>query len=223
MPGPARAAHLSPWGRLVAACALVVAVAAAVLLIWSLTSSQRARGLLLGAGAIGGVSLDLGDADVEVAGGGRRDRGLGAARRPLRLRPRAGRRPRDRRRRLRVRSRCPSTVLHGCSVRYRVVVPDNIPLVGPDRRGLVTLPRLPRLGAGHDAAAATSTSPASAASRCRRAPTAAATSPPATACPPPQLALRSTTGRGPRAGAARAATSVDARRARRAATPRCAA
>jgi hypothetical protein len=27
-----------------------------------------------------------------------------------------------------VRSRCPSTILHGCSVRYRVTVPDNIPL-----------------------------------------------------------------------------------------------
>ena len=27
-----------------------------------------------------------------------------------------------------VRSRCPRTVLHSCSVRYRVVVPDNIPI-----------------------------------------------------------------------------------------------
>jgi hypothetical protein len=128
VPGPARAAHLSPWGRLVAACALVVAVAAAVLLIWSLTSTQQREVSYSVRGAIGGVSLDLGDADVEVRGGGRATAvsvqhvdhfGFGHA--PTADRAIAAGV-------FSVRSRCPSTILHGCSVRYRVVIPDNIPL-----------------------------------------------------------------------------------------------
>jgi hypothetical protein len=105
-----------------------VAVAAAVLLIWSLGSSQQREVSYSVRGAIGGVSLDLGDADVEVRGGGRAvavsvvhvDH-FGFGHGPTADRAIAGGI-------FSVRSRCPSTILHGCSVRYRVVVPDNIPL-----------------------------------------------------------------------------------------------
>lgn len=105
-----------------------MAVAAAVLLIWSLGSSQQREVSYSVRGAIGGVSLDLGDADVEVRGGGRAvavsvvhvDH-FGFGHGPTADRAIAGGI-------FSVRSRCPSTILHGCSVRYRVVVPDNIPL-----------------------------------------------------------------------------------------------
>ena len=68
MPGPARAAHLSPWGRLVAACGLVVGAAALTLLIWSLASSEERQVSYHVRGPLSGVALDLADGDVEVTG-----------------------------------------------------------------------------------------------------------------------------------------------------------
>ena len=41
MPPTARAAHLSPWGRLVAACGVLVGAVALALLIWSIASSHE--------------------------------------------------------------------------------------------------------------------------------------------------------------------------------------
>jgi hypothetical protein len=79
-------------------------------------------------GSLNGIALDLGDGDVVVAGGGSRtdvavqrtDRytfgHAAVARRSVRDGV------------FRVRSRCPRTALHSCSVRYRVVVPDNVPV-----------------------------------------------------------------------------------------------
>jgi hypothetical protein len=79
-------------------------------------------------GSVDGLDLDLGDADVTIAGGGRR--------------PSVGIERTDRfafghqastRRVLdgsifRLRSRCPSSVPQTCSVSYRIVVPDNVPV-----------------------------------------------------------------------------------------------
>jgi Putative adhesin len=112
----------------VAACGVVVGVAAITLGIWSLASSQERRVVYAVDGAVMGVSLDLGDADVLVVGGGRTTSvavqhvdhyGFGHA--PTAQRSVSGGV-------FRVRSRCPRTILHGCSVSYRVVVPDNVPL-----------------------------------------------------------------------------------------------
>lgn len=120
-----------------AACGAVVGVAAIVLAIWSVASSQQRRVVYAVQGAVSGVSLDLGDADVVVVGGGRTtsvsvqhaDRyGFGHA--PVAQRSVAGGV-------FRVRSRCPRTILHGCSVGYRVVVPDNVPLAVRTDRGSV--------------------------------------------------------------------------------------
>jgi hypothetical protein len=193
VPGPARAAHLSPWGRLVAACALVVAVAAAVLLIWSLASTERREVSYSVQGAISGVTLDLGDADVEVRGGGRAtavsvqhvdqfgfghgptaDRAIAAGV-------------------FSVRSRCPSTVLHGCSVRYRVVVPDNIPLSVRTAAGSVRF-----RGYRGSARVRTGRGDIDISGFCGFALQARADGggdiTASTACPPPQLVLRTTTG-----------------------------
>jgi hypothetical protein len=187
------AAHLSPWGRVVAVCALVVAVAAVVLLTWSLASSHERRVGYAVRGALSGVSLDLGDADVEVTGGGRAtavavrhvDRyGFGHA--PVAQRSVAAGV-------FHVRSRCPRTVLHGCSVRYAVVVPDNVPLAIRTTSGSVRF-----RGYRGSARITTGRGDIVIDGFCGFALQARADDggdiDASTACPPPQLALRTTTG-----------------------------
>jgi hypothetical protein len=120
-------------------CAALVGGLAIVLAVWTLADrSERRVGYTVG-GTLNGLTLDLGDADVTVVGAGGRETvavdhvdrfGFGhdaTTRRSID----AGV--------FRVWSRCPSTVLHGCSVRYRVAVPDNLPLTIRTGTGSVTL------------------------------------------------------------------------------------
>lgn len=190
MPG---AAALSPWGRLVAACGAVVVIAAIALGAWSLASSHERRVSYGVQGALTGISLDLGDADVEIMGGGRAtsvavrhvDR-YGFSHAPVTQRSVAGGV-------FRVRSRCPRTVLHGCSVRYRVTVPDNLPLAVRTDGGSVHLD-------GYRGSARITTGAGDIAidGFCGFALQARADDggdiDASTACPPPQLSLRTTTG-----------------------------
>jgi hypothetical protein len=128
MAGPARTSRLSPWGRLVLVSALVVAVAFALLLVWDLASRERRVSSYSVRGQLSGVALDVGDADVLVAGGG--PRATLGVRQTERFA--YGQDARTRRSAaagvFRLRSRCPSTVLHTCSVSYRLTVPDNLPV-----------------------------------------------------------------------------------------------
>jgi hypothetical protein len=187
------AAALSPWGRLVAVCAAVVGVVAVTLVAWSVASSHERRVTYSAQGALTGVSLDLGEADVEIRGGGRAvavvvehvDRyGFGHA--PATQRSIAGGV-------LRVRSRCPQTVLHGCAVRYRVVVPDNVPLAVRTADGSVHF-----AGYRGSARITTGRGDIDIDGFCGFALQARADDggdiDAATACPPPNLSLRTTTG-----------------------------
>jgi hypothetical protein len=136
---PVHPRRLSPWGRLVAACGVLVGGAAVVLGIWTLADRSERRVSYTVGGTLNGLTLDLGDADVTVVGAGARETvgvehvdrfGFGhdaATRRAIDGGV------------FRVWSRCPSTVLHGCSVRYRVTVPDNLPLTIRTGEGSVTL------------------------------------------------------------------------------------
>ncbi|HWI73641.1 MAG TPA: hypothetical protein VNT55_16910 [Baekduia sp.] len=190
MPG---AAHLSPWGRLVAASAIVAGAAAVVLLVWSLASSHERRVGYSVRGALSGVSLDLADADVVVTGGGRAtavavrhvDR-YGFGHGPSAQRSVTGGV-------FSVRSRCPKTVLHGCSVRYVVVVPDNVPLAIRTTSGSVRF-----RGYRGSARITTGRGDIDIDGFCGFALQARADGggdiDASTACPPPQLALRTTTG-----------------------------
>jgi Putative adhesin len=128
MNGPAPARRISPWGAVVAISALLVVGAAAALLIATVASSHERAVRFAVSGSLSGVSLDVGDADVEIAGGGRRqllevqrtDRYAfghdAVATRTVAMGE------------LRLRSRCPKAVPHACSSRYRLVVPDNVPV-----------------------------------------------------------------------------------------------
>jgi hypothetical protein len=128
MNGPAPSRRISPWGAAVAVSAVLVVGAAAALLIATVASSRERAVRFAVRGSLNGVSLDVGDADVEIAGGGRHDL-LEVQRtdrfafghdavvtRSLAMGE------------LRLRSRCPKAVPHACSSRYRLVVPDNVPV-----------------------------------------------------------------------------------------------
>jgi hypothetical protein len=125
------AAHhprLTPWSRLVAVSAVLV-VGGLVLLAAMAIASQRERIVTYPVrGSLDGLSLDLGDADVVIARGGRRP----SVEIDRRERFAFGRSARTEKQIdggvFMLRSRCPRTVLHSCSVSYRVTVPDNVPI-----------------------------------------------------------------------------------------------
>jgi putative adhesin len=128
MHGPASAARISRWGVVVMVSSLLVVGGAGALAIASVTSSHERLVSFAVRGSLSGVVLDVDDADVMVTGGGRRSV-LGVQRTDRFAfghdaevqRAVAGGE-------LRIHSRCPNTVPRACSVRYRVVVPDNVPV-----------------------------------------------------------------------------------------------
>jgi hypothetical protein len=112
----------------VAASAVLVVGAAAALLIATVASSHEREVRFAVRGSLSGVSLDVGEADVEIAGGGRRnllevqrtDRYAFGHDAIVQRTVTMGE--------LRLHSRCPKAVPHTCSSRYRLVVPDNVPV-----------------------------------------------------------------------------------------------
>jgi Putative adhesin len=130
--------RLSPWGRAVALSAVLVAAAAAVLGVGALASHHTRLVSYPVSGALDGASFDLGNASIDVVGGGPRARmtiqqverySFGHDARTVRTGAGGI---------LRVVSRCPTAVPHSCSVRYRVVVPDNVPVDIRTGRGRVS-------------------------------------------------------------------------------------
>src|SRR3954466_3857430 len=118
--------RVSPWGRVVAISALLVVGAAAVLAVGALASAHERQVSYPVIGPLNGLAFDLGAGDIVIAGGGR----SGIVSRTERYA--FGHDARTTRTVsggvLRVRSRCPTSLLGRCSVRYRVVVPDNVPV-----------------------------------------------------------------------------------------------
>ena len=130
-PGPAPVA----WWWLWTAFALVLVVVAAVMLIWSLRSHEQVQTKYRILGDVAGLRLQLGDADVEIDGGA-------SAIEVRRLDEFSFGAPAVERRDVEngtvtVISRCPDQVLGSCRVRYRLTVPDNVPLDIETARGNV--------------------------------------------------------------------------------------
>ena len=120
--------RLSPWGRVVAISALLVVGGAVALAVGAFASSEPRVVIYPVKGAVAGVTLDVGDGDVTVIGGGRRDsvEVQRSERYSFGHRPEVE--PRVEGATFRVRARCPATLLGPCTVDHRVVVPDNVAL-----------------------------------------------------------------------------------------------
>jgi putative adhesin len=128
MQGPASGPRVSRWGVLVMVSALLVVGGAAALLIASVASRHERIDSFAVRGVLNGVALDVGDGDVEIAGGGQR-----AQLEVQRTDHYAFGHDAEVQRtvvggELRLHARCPSTLPSGCSMRYRLVVPDNVPV-----------------------------------------------------------------------------------------------
>jgi len=128
VPEVGRATRLSPWGRVVLVSAILVIGALVALVASDLATRREELVTYPVGGAIAGLSFDLGNAAVEVQGGGtarevdvqRRERSaFGHA--PTTTRSVSGGT-------FTVKSRCPTEVLGSCNVSYRLVVPDNLPI-----------------------------------------------------------------------------------------------
>jgi hypothetical protein len=128
VPEPGRSTRLSPWGRVVLVSAILVLGVLIALVASDLATRREELISYPVGGAVAGLAFDIGDAGIEVVGGGpgrevdvqRRERSaFGHA--PETTRSVAGGR-------FLVKSRCPAELLGSCSVRYRLVVPDNLPV-----------------------------------------------------------------------------------------------
>src|SRR5918999_1566698 len=123
MPGAARRA--SPWWWLVLVCAVLLLAAVATMAAWWIASRETQVAQYRVLGTVSAIELDVGAADVEIAGGASSD---------VEVRRTAefafGRLP-DQTRRLDgdvllIRSRCPDTVVGTCRAAYNISVRDNV-------------------------------------------------------------------------------------------------
>jgi putative adhesin len=120
--------HASSWGRLVTISVFAVLTAVLVMLVWWAATVEERTGTYVVRGTVNGITLDIGDADLDIIGGGtqaalqvsRTDRfSFGHPAEAERV-VRGGT--------LRLRSRCPAALIGSCSSSYRVRVPDNVPV-----------------------------------------------------------------------------------------------
>src|SRR5688500_2727235 len=118
--------RLSPWGRVVAISALLVVGGAVALAVGAFASTRDRVISYPVAGTLEGITFDLGEGDIVIIGGGRRD-GVGMQRAG---RLSCGHGPVTQRL-VRggvfgVKSRCPTSLLGPSRVLYRVVVPHHV-------------------------------------------------------------------------------------------------
>ena len=128
----------SAWAWLVAVSAVLVGALVAGLVVWWAASRQTRITSYSVQGSLAGLELDLGAGDAELVGAGQ---GALEVRRTDRFA--FGHPSRERRDVehgvLRIASSCPTTVPSGCSVSYRVAVPDNVPVTVRTTTGAVRL------------------------------------------------------------------------------------
>ena len=120
--------HASSWGRLVTISAFTVLTAALVMLVWWAATKEERTGTYAVRGTVDGVTLDIGDADLDIVGGGTQ-----ATLQVSRTDRFAFGHPAEAQRvvsggTLRLRSRCPAALVGSCSSAYRLRVPDNVPV-----------------------------------------------------------------------------------------------
>ena len=125
------------WWLLVAASGLVLVLVAGGLTAWWAATRETRTSTYDVLGDLGGITLDLQDADVQIDGGS-------AAVEVRKVDRFAFGRASTERRSVRdgvltLVSRCPDQVLGGCRTTYRLTVPDNVPVTVRTSSGAVRL------------------------------------------------------------------------------------
>jgi len=130
---------LSPWGRVVAISALLVAGGALALVVGAIASTRPHVGIYPVRGEIASLAFDLADGDIEIVGGGNRDEVSVRRTASYAFGHAPTLEPTVKDGAYRVRARCPTSLVGGCSLAYRVVVPDNVELNIRTTSGAVSL------------------------------------------------------------------------------------
>jgi hypothetical protein len=120
--------HASSWGWLVTVSAFALLTAGLVMGVWWAATDEERTATYQVRGSVTGITLDIGEADLQIVGGGSQsslqvshtDRySFGHPAEAERI-VRGGE--------LRLRSRCPAALIGSCSSAYRLRVPDNVPV-----------------------------------------------------------------------------------------------
>jgi Putative adhesin len=120
--------HASSWGWLVTVSAFALLTAGLVMVLWWGATTEERTSTYVVRGTVNGITLDIGDADLDIVGGGtqsalqvsRTDRFSFGHPAEAQRTVRGGT--------LALRSRCPATLIGSCSSAYRLRVPDNVPI-----------------------------------------------------------------------------------------------
>jgi Putative adhesin len=120
--------HASSWGWLVTVSAFAVLTAGLVMVVWWAATTEQRTGTYAVRGTVNGITLDIGDADLTIVGGGTQ-----SALQVSRTDRYAFGHPAEATRvvnggTLHLRSRCPAALIGSCSSSYRLRVPDNVPV-----------------------------------------------------------------------------------------------
>ena len=120
--------HASSWGRLVTVSAFALLTAGLAMVVWWAATSEERTGTYVVRGQPSLITLDIGEADLQIVGGGSQ-----SALQVSHTDRFAFGRPAEAERRveggtLSLRSRCPDALLGSCSSSYRLRVPDNVPV-----------------------------------------------------------------------------------------------
>jgi hypothetical protein len=138
-PFDALSRHASSWGWLVTVSAFALLSAVLIMVVWWGATTEERTSTYAVRGTVNGITLDVGNADVAIVGGGTQAAALQVARTDRF----AFGHPAEARRVVRggmlsLRSRCPATLIGSCASAYRLRVPDNVPVTVRTSSGNVT-------------------------------------------------------------------------------------
>src|SRR5829696_5025643 len=130
--------HASSWGWLVTVSAFALLTAGLAMVVWWAATNEERTGTYMVRGPVSGITLDIGEADLRLVGGGSQ-----AALQVSHTDRFAFGHPAEARRvvdggTLRLRARCPAGLLGTCSSSYRLRVPDNVPVTVKTTGGSVS-------------------------------------------------------------------------------------
>ena len=127
-PVDALSRHASSWGWLVTVSAFALLTAGLVMAVWWAATDEERTATYQVRGSVTAVTLDIGEADLQIVGGGSQ-----AALQVSHTDRFSFNHPAEAERvvrggELRLRSRCPAALIGSCSSAYRLRVPDNVPV-----------------------------------------------------------------------------------------------